>query len=76
MLNPTIQEQARALATEIAELRELGYADDDLDKATEVLAYRAIHRLHAPPPPLADAAEVPAERETIPTDEIAPPAGD
>ena len=45
MLNPYLVEQSKTLTVELAELHQLGYAGDDLARATEVLAYRAFSRL-------------------------------
>lgn len=67
MLNPLILQHAQALTREIAELRSLGFADDELNQTTELLAYRTLARLHGGTPP-AD-----QEAETIPTDDIGDP---
>lgn len=67
MLNPNLVRHAKALTQEIAELREMGFADDDLDRATETLAYCTLSRM-------ADSRLPRDGDERIPTDQIAEPA--
>ena len=77
MLNPIITQRAQELAREIAELRALGYADADLDQATEVLTYRSMALLtERKGQGFMSRTDQGTEAETIPTDQIAEPDSD